>query len=189
MVTLPFTLAGKWKLVSDDVVSLFGGLWTEINGKLGTEHFAPRANIANSQKAQPYGLAAVQARIPATLSGGTLICRAPPRSGSNIWQMQGFSLAVTGNEAAINPGYGISGRLDFPLLDPSVLNPQSGAGAHSITLTNPLNSGAPFNWDGDRGVPGSGDVVMSAGFGNILPVNQPLIDLVLTVWYKTRHQR
>jgi hypothetical protein len=189
MVTLPFTLAGKWKLVSDDVVSLFGGLWTEINGKLGTEHFAPRANIANEQKAQPCGIAAVQARYPSTPSGAALICRAPPRVGSSVWQMQGFSLTISAGYAAINPGYGMSGSIDFPLLDPNVLNPQTGAGPHSLAFPADVTPAAPFVWSGDRGAPGSGDVVAFVGFGNVIPITQPLIDLTLTVWYKTRHQR
>ncbi len=172
MITLPMQLSARWRLLGAEVAAVFAPLVAEINGKLGSEHFTPRAAIPNALKAQPRGVAGGQARYKEVSAPLPILmpCRVPQRAGDDLWLMDGLSLTVGG-------GGPISGNIIAPYI--------AGMGATVIPFAG-VAPGAPFVWNGSLLEAGTNDFVPEVSINAVTAACQ---DIVLTVWFRTRHQR
>jgi hypothetical protein len=184
VVVLPHRLVGRWRLLQAEVAALFAPLVAEIDGALSADNFARRAGIRNAQKAAASSICAVQCRVRTsvapTVSGGNVrFCCASPRR-----YKQAFSVDGT-DDSWVNVAIGFHYCDGGPIAGTFYYGGDFDTALYTLALPSSPPNAQILQLAGDFADPKTGNVYASLDIDS----SDVPWDLMLTAWFKMRHQR
>jgi hypothetical protein len=184
MVVLPHRLIGRWRLLQAEVAALFAPIVAEIDGNLSADNFSRRAALRNAQKEAAASICAVQCRVrtavvPTTSGHNVQFCCPSPRR-----YREAFSVDKT-EDAWVNVAIGFHYNEGGPINGTLHYGGTDTSGAYSLALGGAVADAQILQVAGDFADPVSGNV---HAFLDLDSGSDP-VTLVLTAWFKARHQR